>query len=60
MAEYIDRGALAEKLITRATRYAALGKRETAQDYLWVVTVLDSEPAADVGITVQGLQIRRL
>ena len=53
MADYIDRAALTEQLLTLATRYAALGREKVAQDYNWVITALDSAPAADVAEVVQ-------
>lgn len=52
MTDYIDRAALTEQLLTLATRYAALGREKVAQDYNWVITVLDSAPAADVAEVV--------
>ena len=54
MAEYTDRDALRKKLKETAKQYTALKKLETAQDYWWATTVIDSEPAADVAPVVHG------
>lgn len=54
MADYIDRGALAEQLRTIMERYFAQGRVEVAKDYNWAITVLDSAPAADVAPVRHG------
>ena len=58
MADYIDRGALAEQLRTIMERYFAQGRVEVAEDYNWAITVLDSAPAADVVPVVHGEWLR--
>lgn len=58
MAEYIDRDVLRKKLKETARQYTALKKLETAQDYWWATTVIDSEPAADVAPVVHGEWLR--
>ena len=58
MAEYINRDALRKKLKETAKQYTALKKLETAQDYWWATTVIDSEPAADVAPVVYCRECR--
>lgn len=53
MAEFIDREALRRQLSLLAERYTALGNVRVAQDYNWVVTVLDGAPVEDVAPVVR-------
>lgn len=54
MAEYIDRTALAEKLLGLAVHYTEQGRIEAAKDYNWAITLLMAAPTADVAPVKYG------
>lgn len=54
MAEYIDRTALAEKLLGLAVHYTEQGRIEAAKNYNWAITLLMAAPTVDIAQVKHG------
>lgn len=54
MARLIDADALGEKLEALMQKYAAAGNLNVAQDYNFVLTVIDSAPTVDAAEVRRG------
>ena len=54
----IDADALAEKLETLAVRYKAMGNTELAEDYLFILRVLEPAPTVDAVPVVRCRECR--
>ena len=54
MCRLIDADALGEKLEALMQKYAAAGNLNVAQDYNFVLTVIDSAPTADAAEVRRG------
>lgn len=54
----IDAEALAEKLETLAVRYKAMGNTELAEDYLFILRVLEPAPTVDAVPVVRCRECR--